>query len=106
MLQVLLALGLPAEPPAEAQFSPLWSAIEAQSPENVALLLAHGADPNRIAYHGGNALHVALQHNATDCIPLLLQAGADRTRCDGQGRTPLQLAVSKRDKTAQKFLAA
>lgn len=106
MLEMLLALGLPAEPPADAQRNPLSSAIDAKSPAKVALLLAHGANPNRIVYHGGNALHVALESKATDCIPLLLQAGADRSHCDRQGRTPLQLAVAKRNKTAQKLLSA
>lgn len=68
-------------------------------------LLAHGANPNRARYHGGNALHEAVLYKATDCIPLLSQAGADRTQCDRQGRTPLQLAVVKRNKAAQKLLA-
>ena len=78
MLEMLLGLGLPAEPPADSQSCPLWSAIGAKSPAKVALLLAHGANPNRIVYHGGNALHVALESKASDCIPLLLKAGADR----------------------------
>jgi hypothetical protein len=46
-----------------------------------------------------------LRARAIDCIPSLLQAGIDRTHCDNQGRTPLQLAVTKRNKAAQKLLA-
>lgn len=106
LLEMVLALGLPAEPPADAQHTPLEWAINGLSEAKVALLLAHGANPNRALYHGGNALHEAVLCKATDCIPLLLQAGTDRTQCDRQGRTPLQLAVSKRNKTAQKLLAA
>lgn len=102
----LLALGLPTEPPVEAQHSRLSSAIDAKSASKVALLLARGTNSNRLAYHGGNALHVALEHKATDCIALLLQAGADRSHCDRLGRTPLQLAVAKRNKAAQKLLSA
>ncbi|RLJ37011.1 ankyrin repeat domain-containing protein [Acidovorax sp. 106] len=105
MVDMLLALGVPAEPPADAQHTPLEAAIHAQSEAKVALLLAHGANPNRVLHHGGNTLHEAVEHKATGCIPLLLQAGADRTHCDRQGRTPLQLAVSKRNKAAQKLLA-
>ncbi|AYM95402.1 hypothetical protein EAG14_03965 [Acidovorax sp. 1608163] len=105
LLEIVLALGLPAEPPADAQHTPLEAAINAQSEAKVALLLAYGANPNRVLYHGGNALHEALECKATHCLPLLLQAGADRTHCDRQGRTPLQLAVSKRNKAAQKLLA-
>ena len=106
LLEMLLALGLPAEPPADAQHTPLEWAINGLSEAKVALLLAHGANPNRALYHGGNALHEAVLYKATDCIPLLLQAGADRTFCDSQGRTPLQLAVVKRNKAAQKLLAS
>ncbi|RZJ59229.1 MAG: ankyrin repeat domain-containing protein [Acidovorax sp.] len=85
MMELLLAVGLPAEPPADAPHSPLSAAIAAGSETKVALLLAHGANPNRIAHHGGNASHEALQQ---------------------QGRTPLQLAVSKRNKAAQKLLGS
>jgi ankyrin repeat protein len=106
LLKMVLALGLPADPPADAQRTPLESAINALSEAKVALLLAHGANPNRVLYRGGNALHEAVLCKATDCIPLLLQAGADRTQCDHEGRTPLQLAVVKRNKAAQKLLAA
>lgn len=106
MMEALLALGLPAEPPADVQHTPLSAAIDAKSASKVALLLAHGADPNRAVYHGGNALHEAVECKATDCIPLLLQAGADRSHCDRLGRTPLQLAVAKRNKAAQKLLSA
>jgi len=106
LLEMVLALGLPADPPADAQRTPLEGAINALSEAKVALLLAHGANPNRVLYRGGNALHEAVLCKATDCIPLLLQAGADRTQCDREGRTPLQLAVVKRNKAAQKLLAA
>lgn len=106
MMETLLTLGLPAEPPADAQHCALTAAIDAKCEAKVALLLAHGANPNRVLYHGGNALHEALQQKATDCIALLLQAGADRAHCDHQGRTPMQLAVTKRNKAAQKLLSA
>lgn len=106
LLEMVLQLGLPADPSSDAQRSPLGGAIDARSEAKVTLLLAHGANPNRALYYGGNALHGAVLCKATDCIPLLLQAGADRTQCDSQGRTPLQLAVVKRNKAAQKLLAA
>lgn len=102
----LLALGLPAEPLVEAQHSPLSSAIDAKSASKVALRLARGANANRLAYHGGNALDVALEHKAIDCIALLPQAAADRSHCDRLGRTPLELAGAKRKKAAQKLLSA
>ena len=106
LLEMALQLGLPADPSTDAQRSPLEGAIDARSEAKVTLLLAHGANPNRALYYGGNALHGAVLCKATDCIPLLLQAGADRTFCDSQGRTPLQLAVVKRNKAAQKLLAS
>lgn len=105
MMEMLLVLGLPAEPPADAQHCALTTAIDANSEAKVALLLAYGANPNRVLHHGGNALHEAVQSKETDCLHLLLQAGAERTHCDRQGRTPLQLAVVKRNKGAQRLLA-
>lgn len=105
LLQQLLDLGLPANAP-PGHSCALAAAIAAQWTDAVALLLAHGADPNHTMHDGGNALHEALYWKATDCIPLLLQAGVDRDRRDQQGRTAMERAVTKRNKTAQKYLAA
>lgn len=104
LLQQLLDLGLPATAP-PGRSCALAAAIAAKRTDAVALLLAHGADPNHTMHDGGNALHEALYWKATDCIPLLLQAGVDRDRRDQQGRTAMERAVTKRNKAAQKYLA-
>ena len=41
------------------------------------LLLAHGADPDRLVYDGTNALHQAIIHSQVDLVRLLLASGAD-----------------------------
>lgn len=105
LLPQLLDMGLPVNAP-PGSFCALAAAIAAHWTDAVALLLARGADPNHRMHGGGNALHEALYWKATDCIPLLLQAGVDREQCDEFGKSPMQHAVSKRNRAAQKYLAA
>lgn len=105
LLPQMLDLGLPVNAP-PGSFCALAAAIAAHWTDAVALLLERGADPNHSMPGGGNALHEALYWKATDCIPLLLQAGVDRERCDQFGKSPMQHAVSKRNRAAQKYLAA
>jgi cytochrome c len=72
---------------------PLMAAVARNKLEFIALLLAHGADPNSTAGHE-TALHVAVKHGCLACVKALVEAGADvnaRTS-DSTTRTPIHLA--------------
>lgn len=66
----LLESGLCEADPAQEAFTPLMWAARDASPEMVALLLRHGADPTRVNDRGMTAYDLALQHNP-DTAPLL-----------------------------------
>lgn len=62
----------------------------------VALLLAHGADPNAFNRKGKTALHLAAAMGAGDVCEALVQAGADlAARRRSTGKTPACLLLEK-----------
>lgn len=77
--------------------SPLLEAIMKGNSETVALLLNSGADPNRLSglERVAPLHHLAAQatREAMTMTDVLLKAKADPNLPDGQGRTPLQIAV-------------
>ena len=56
-------------------------------------LLAHGAQPNAVAYDGQTALHYAVSGGHLGCCEMLLAAGADPQQPSWLGVTPARLAA-------------
>jgi len=88
LIERMLALGAAPRAPAEDGFPPLFQAIDAPRPDRhavLALLLAHGADPEQHGLNDGTALHHAVARRDLAALRLLLAHGADpaaRTRID------------------------
>lgn len=71
--------------------SPHWDPV-AQS-ATVALLIASGADPNAIDQSGVTPLHRAVRTRCAAAASTLLDCGADALRKNGNGSTPMMLAM-------------
>ncbi len=90
----LLDRGANPIPGDESGRRPLDVAVATGQPELVKRLLAAGARPAEAAtIDKRTALHHAAARGWLDIAKMLLAAGADRGARDGQGRTPLDLAV-------------
>lgn len=95
LIERMLALGADPRAPAEDGFPPLFMAIDAPRPDRhavLALLLAHGADPEQRGLNDGTALHHAVARRDLEAVRLLLAYGADpeaRTRIDDLS-TPIE----------------
>ena len=73
----------------------LWSAAMNGHADVIALLLARGADPHRVARYsplsgtkGGTALNAAVERGCMECARVLLRHGADPRVPDASGNTP------------------
>lgn len=83
-----LSRGAPVDPEVDDGFPPLHALIDAPIPhrhENMAILIAAGADVNRRGINDWTPLHHAAVRDDTRAIQLLLDCGADRdvrTRID------------------------
>ncbi len=87
-LQALLAARAdPNVPNTRTQARPLMDAILSHRGENLALLLAAGADPNARDSEGSTALHVAARTKRAGYSLQLLRAGADPMAQDHFGKT-------------------
>jgi ankyrin repeat protein len=60
-----------------------------------------GADVDQQGINGYTPLHSAIQSGNAEVIRLLLAAGADINLRDGNGRTPLDLALAKNPMIAE-----
>ncbi|MBR5888341.1 MAG: ankyrin repeat domain-containing protein, partial [Akkermansia sp.] len=78
--------------------SKLYDAAENGETELVKLLIAAGADVNKVVKDGRTPLYWAAIKGLTDCVKLLIAAGADVNKADEDGKTPLYKAV-ERDRT-------
>lgn len=60
-----------------SSFVSYFQAVENQHRDCAAILLEHGADPNRKAVSGNTALHFAVMLSSKSLVELLLEHGAD-----------------------------
>jgi ankyrin repeat protein len=74
----------------------LLDAVRRGDVQEVARLLAAGADPNVRDPDGDAPLHIAAEQCNADIAELLLKHGADPNARDNQGKTPLHRAVWER----------
>ena len=111
-VKLLLEHGAEARPGAGVTFdaSPLFLAALAGDRDNIALLLAKGADPNRrmdlIGMFPSSPLFTAVTFGETPTIQALLQGGADMHERDNDGMTALHWAVVAHHPEAVKALLA
>jgi RNA polymerase sigma factor (sigma-70 family) len=75
--------------------TPLWAALASGRCDAARRLLELGADPNRRAFAGHTALHVAAIRGLSDAVPALLAHGADPAAVSHSGETPLDWALRK-----------
>ena len=59
----------------------------------VALLIAAGADPDALDMNGVAPLHRAVRTRCASAVAALLEGGADARLANGQGSTPMMLAI-------------
>lgn len=84
-----------------------WHLPAEASQATVALLLAHGADPNELHDGDGTILSFAVYHRQLGCVPLLLAAGADPNGPARNGDTSiLTLAAFVAPEVLENLLAA
>ena len=75
--------------------TPLYSAAIGGNDEMIQLLIAKGAevDPQAMTTYGRTLLHAAAFGDAKNFADQLIAKGADVNAKDGDGRSPLSLAV-------------
>jgi ankyrin repeat protein len=111
-VRLLLAHGAEARPGAGVMFdaSPLFLAALAGDRDNIALLLAKGADPNRkmdlIGMFPSSPLFTAVGFGDPAILQALLQGGANIHETDQDGMTALHWAVVANHPKAVKALLA
>lgn len=76
-LRSVIERGVPANLSAPTGDTLLILAAYHDRPATVAMLLGHGADPNRVNDHGQTALGAAVFRRSTESVSLLLEHGAD-----------------------------
>ncbi len=76
------------------------AAILTQNKEIIQLFIDKGLDLNQVDKFGNNAIHVLLNHKKDNLAFLveLIQKGTDINGLNGQGQTPLYLAIINGDK--------
>ncbi|KAI0446359.1 hypothetical protein F4803DRAFT_41297 [Xylaria telfairii] len=79
--------------------TPLLAAVEMGNLDALALLLAYGADRNRITSKGYRPIHSAVVKEFPEVIDMLVQGGADVNATSVQGYTALHVCISMGDKT-------
>lgn len=77
-------------------YQPLEIAIE-RCHGAVEAILAHGANPNRLTYQGGTALHYAAKLGKLEAVEILLEYSANPNEVDRDRCTPLHRAAARKD---------
>jgi hypothetical protein len=72
--------------------------------EIVKLLLANGADANKMDKDGDTSLHSASEEDNAGIVEILLKAGADPNKANNKGETPLFVAALRGHVTAVRAL--
>jgi len=72
--------------------------------EIVKLLLANGADANKMDKDGDTSLHSASEEDNAGIVEILLKAGADPNKANNKGETPLFVAARRGHVTAVRAL--
>lgn len=91
-LEHLLESGVSIRDASGEAAGPLLAAAELAKPDTLEKLLLAGAEVNASCY-GRRALHSAAARGRSKSVRLLLTKGAEVDPVDGEGRTPLWLAV-------------
>lgn len=104
-LRAALEEGLPADAPVpDRPFTPLMVACGRDFLEGVRLLLAHGAEVNRLVPGYGSPLTFALSSDTRRAVPVLLEAGADPSLSPEGISAPLVFAATARDEATARLL--
>ncbi len=105
--QALLDAGADPNLPAQGGETPMHAAAFARDPALLALLLAHGGDPDVAnPATGATPLVAAILGPGSDRVRALLDAGADPAIADRLGDTPLHTAARTNDGTSLLLLVA
>lgn len=92
-VRLLLELGADVNASNLEGETPLFFAIECDSPAAIAILIAAGADVNARREDGDTPLLFAIGCGSPVAISMTIAAGADVNLGDGEGETPLLFAV-------------
>jgi ankyrin repeat protein len=100
VVRLLLEHGANPNPPFTTRYNPinpeetpLFLAIKNTNVEIVHMLLKSNADPNR-GNNNSTCLHIAVLKKCMECIHLLVSSGAEIDLPDGNGHTPLVVAMT------------
>jgi ankyrin repeat protein len=96
LVRMLLAKGANPNATDSWGLTGLAHAAAADNIDMVRVFLAHGADPNQLV-HGDTLLVNAIDGRRREQARLLIDHGADPNRADKLGRTPLLVAMQKKD---------
>lgn len=106
LVAVLLGAGVDPNDPDPYGGFVLEAAAQAEGPESVEIVRqlldagarvdAIGARVDAVGERGGGALHGAVRMGRTDTARLLLDRGADPNQANGEGQTPLHVAIRSR----------
>lgn len=71
---------------------------------DVRFLLQQGVNPSLATIYGWASLHWAAANGHVECVRLLLQLGAEVSPRSDTSKTPLDLAIEKRQTEVEKIL--
>jgi len=80
-----------------------WAVFNGR-PEALALLLNAGANPDARMVDESTPLHAAALKGSTGMAGILIQFGANVGLQDGQGRTPIEVAITNRRRSIVELL--